>query len=197
MTVEQAIHARKSVRKYTDETLTDEQIEELVSLAGLAPSSMNVQPWRVIAVRDHETKQKLQAVCMNQPQVGASAVTFVISTDMKDVLDHAEETVHPGMADQLEQRAGQVRNAFGNWPEDRQRFFGNGQGNIFLGFFLLAAQSKGYATSPMLGFDPDGVKELLGIPAHADIPAVVALGRPAEEGFSHHRHPVDRILRII
>lgn len=197
MKVEEAIHSRRSIRKYTDESLTDEQIKELVELAGLAPSSMNVQPWRVIAVRDAEMKQKLQAVCLNQPQVGASAVTFVIATDMKDVLENAEETVHPGMADQLEKRAAQVRNAFGNWPEERQRFFGNGQGNIFLGFFLLAAQSKGYATSAMLGFDADGVKKLLEIPDHADIPAVVALGRPAEEGFSHHRHPVDRILRII
>ena len=47
----------------------------------------------------------------------------------------------------------------------------------------------------MTGFDAEQVKALLGLPAHVKVPALVAIGRGAEEGFSHHRHPLTRILR--
>jgi len=37
---------------------------------------------------------------------------------------------------------------------------------------------------------------LLGLPASARIPALVAIGRGAEEGFPAHRHPLERIVRV-
>jgi nitroreductase len=39
----------------------------------------------------------------------------------------------------------------------------------------------------------DQVKQLLGIPAHATITALVAIGRGADDGFRSHRHSVDRV----
>ena len=47
----------------------------------------------------------------------------------------------------------------------------------------------------MAGFDADAVKALLGLPPHARIPALVAIGRGAEEGYDHHRHALGRIVR--
>ena len=80
-------------------------------------------------------------------------------------------------------------------PDQGDTFqWGAGQGYIELGYLLLAEYSLGYATSPMLGFDPAKVKEALGLPAHVMIPALVAIGRGDEEGFSHHRHAIDRIV---
>ena len=71
---------------------------------------------------------------------------------------------------------------------------GRGTGLIALGYFLLAAASYGYATSAMLGFDASKVKQALGLPAHVAIPAMIAIGRGDEEGFTHHRHPLERIV---
>ena len=53
------IHARKSVRTYTDENVSPEQVETLLRAAMAAPSGMNVQPWRFVVVRDKEVKAKL------------------------------------------------------------------------------------------------------------------------------------------
>jgi hypothetical protein len=47
----------------------------------------------------------------------------------------------------------------------------------------------------MAGFDAEAVKRLLGLPAHVQIPAIVAIGRGAESGFPHHRHAIERIVR--
>ena len=47
----------------------------------------------------------------------------------------------------------------------------------------------------MAGFDAEKVKQLLGLPSHVRVPALVAIGRGVEEGFPHHRHELSRIVR--
>ena len=59
--------------------------------------------------------------------------------------------------------------------------------NIALGYLLLLAESFGFATSPMLGFDPEKVKALLDLPAHVKIPAIISIGYAGEEGARPHR----------
>jgi hypothetical protein len=39
------------------------------------------------------------------------------------------------------------------------------------------------------------LERVLGLPAHVRIPAIVAIGRGAEEGFPHHHHSLERISR--
>jgi nitroreductase len=87
------------------------------------------------------------------------------------------------------------RKRFGSRTEADREAWGAGQGYIALGYLLLAAEAHGYQTSPMLGFDPEAVKRLLGLPAHVRLPALVAIGKGTEPGFPHHRHPVERIVR--
>ena len=53
------IHARKSVRTYTDEDVSPEQVETMLRAAMAAPSGMNQQPWRFVVVRNQEVKNKL------------------------------------------------------------------------------------------------------------------------------------------
>ena len=53
------IFARKSVRSYTDEAVSPEQVETLLKAAMAAPSGMNAQPWRFVVVREQATKDKL------------------------------------------------------------------------------------------------------------------------------------------
>lgn len=53
------IHSRKSVRSYTDEPVSAEQVETLLRAAMAAPSGMNMQPWRFVVVTAQATKDKL------------------------------------------------------------------------------------------------------------------------------------------
>jgi nitroreductase len=53
------IHSRKSVRSYTDQDVTPEQVETILKAAMAAPSGMNAQPWRFVVVREQVTKDKL------------------------------------------------------------------------------------------------------------------------------------------
>lgn len=59
MNTEEAIRNRKSVRAYLDKAVSDDQINQLLSLAACSPSGANTQPWQVAVIRA-DTKQKLQ-----------------------------------------------------------------------------------------------------------------------------------------
>ena len=48
----EAIHARRSVREYTDTSVDDGTLRELIDAAIQAPSAINQQPWTFVVVRD-------------------------------------------------------------------------------------------------------------------------------------------------
>lgn len=58
----QVILDRRSIRKYTDEKISDEDIKQILESARQAPSGENAQPWRFIVVRDQESKDFLSEV---------------------------------------------------------------------------------------------------------------------------------------
>jgi nitroreductase len=197
LTVREAAERRRSIRSYEPEPIPMEDIEEILRLTGLAPSAFNVQPWRFVVVRTPEVKEQLAAAPYNQRQVHAAPAVIVLYTDMKDTLEHIDEVLHPGMeaAQRAVAREGVLR-PFAGMTEAEREAWGAEQGHIALGYLLLAAESHGYQTSTMAGFDKEAVKRLLDLPSHVRVPALIAIGRGAEEGFAHHRHGVDRIARV-
>lgn len=190
-TVSQAAKSRVSIRKYKDSSISREQIDSILDTAGRAPSPWNLQPWRVVVVTDPELKQQLMAAAYGQRQVGAAPVVFVVTSDMTDTIATAEETVHPGMPDKAAAAQG-IRDTFAKMDAQTLAQWGFAESNIFLGYLLLAIHEAGLGSSPMLGFDPAKVKEVLGLPEHVTIPAIVAAGIADEDGFSQYRHPLDR-----
>jgi len=53
------IFARRSIREYTDEPVTEEQIRQLLEAAMAAPSANNSQPWHFIVVQDRAQLRRL------------------------------------------------------------------------------------------------------------------------------------------
>jgi len=55
----ETIFARRSIRQYTDEPVTEEQIQKLLEAAMAAPSANNSQPWHFVVVQDREQLRRL------------------------------------------------------------------------------------------------------------------------------------------
>jgi nitroreductase len=196
LTVREAARQRRSVRAYEQEPIPHQEMEEILEVVRLAPSAFNVQPWRFVVVEDPQVKERLAKAAYGQRQVTSAPAVIVLYTDMEDTLANVDEVIHSGM--DAVQRAGvreTILRIFGSQSEAERESWAMGQGYIALGYLLLAAESHGYQTSPMTGFDAERVKALLGLPAHVKVPALVAIGHGAEEGFGHHRHPLSRIVR--
>lgn len=198
LTVREAAESRRAIRKYIQEPVPEEDLREILRQVRLAPSPDNIQPWRFIVARDRAIWPELVEAAMNQRQVKSAHAVFVLYADMEDVLATLDEILHPGLPPEVRERLKNrlVRTFGAQSVEERQRF-AHGIAYISLGYLLLAAEAMGYRTSPMLGFYPEKIRKLFGLPDHVTIPALIAIGKGDEEGFPHHRHSVDRIARFV
>ena len=193
--VAEAAAARRSVRAFKQEPIPREDLDRIFEIVRLAPSAYNAQPWRFIVATDAALRAQLGAASYGQKQVTSAPAVIVLYTDMKAVLEKVDDIMHPGMpADQRASAAAGFRGSFASKTDAEREQWGASQGYIALGYLLLAASSSGYATSPMLGFQPDKVKAILGLPDHVSVPALVSIGRGDEPGFTHHRHSIDRLV---
>jgi len=194
MNASSAARTRRSIRTFTSAPVSDETVNELLELTGRAPSAFNAQPWRFVVVRDPELRSQLSVAANGQKQVANAPVVIAMYSDMEDVIEHVEEVVNPALPpERIANTVTALKRSFNNMTPEARAIWGNAQANIALGYLLLLAKTLDLDTSPMLGFQADQVKALLGIPASATITALVALGHGAEEGFPSHRHPTSRI----
>lgn len=59
MDILEAIRTRASVRDFTDEEVTDAEIEAVLEAGRRAPSGLNNQPWRFVVVRDRAALEEV------------------------------------------------------------------------------------------------------------------------------------------
>ncbi|SDX29997.1 nitroreductase family protein [Eubacterium barkeri] len=62
MECRQAIMERRSIRRYKDEPIPREILEEILEAGTMAPSAVNLQPWYFVAVQSPDAMAKLKAV---------------------------------------------------------------------------------------------------------------------------------------
>lgn len=197
LTITEAIESRRSIRKFVQEPMDQADLHEILRLASLAPSAWNAQTWRFAVVQDPAIKEQLREAAYGQGQLTSAPAVIVVYSDMEDTLNTVEETAHPGMGEA--NRTGQrntFNNAFGAQEVAQRGQWGLTQANIAFGFLMLAARGLGYDTVPMLGFNPEKVKEILGLPQHVQFAGLLPIGKRAEDGFPHHRHNVERITKF-
>ena len=180
MDFHETIRRRRSVRKYSDQSVPAEVITRCLEAARLAPSWRNGQPWRFIVVRDRETIQRL---------VRANWLGGVVNLWLKDVpvviVACAEARASGDKGDQLYYLVDVA---------------------IALEHVVLAATAEGLGTCWIGGFSEDKVRDVLGIPDHIRVVAMTPLGYPADGrglydrlafvGKRHwHRKPLSEIVR--
>ncbi|OEU68926.1 MAG: NADH dehydrogenase [Desulfovibrio sp. S3730MH75] len=82
MEVLEAIHSRRSVRKYKDKPIPEELIKELLSAAMIAPSAGNAQPWQFIVVDDHEKLIRVKEYSQYAAMAEHAPVAIIVCGDL-------------------------------------------------------------------------------------------------------------------
>ena len=62
METRDAIYGRRSIRKYTDEPVSDEDLMEVINAGLMAPSGINLQPWYFVVVKSDEKLKELAQI---------------------------------------------------------------------------------------------------------------------------------------
>ena len=58
----EAIHTRRSIRKYGDQPVPDELVQKILAAAMSAPSACNQQPWQFVVITDRATLEQVPKV---------------------------------------------------------------------------------------------------------------------------------------
>ena len=74
---------RRSIRRYTDEPVSDAEIGQILEAARLAPSGSNTQPWRFTVVRDAKTRAAIAEVSHRQKWMNTAPVHVVCVADIR------------------------------------------------------------------------------------------------------------------
>ena len=79
-----AIRERRAVKNFDpNHQLTQQETDQLLELAMQAPSSFNIQHWRLVNVTDKALRAKLREAANNQAQVTEASLLFVVTVDIK------------------------------------------------------------------------------------------------------------------
>jgi len=79
-----AIMTRRSVRTFTDDPVTDGEIETLLRAAMAAPSASNEQPWRFVVVREPDGLQRLSRATPFAKPLRRAAAAIVVCADRSE-----------------------------------------------------------------------------------------------------------------
>jgi nitroreductase len=201
-TVENLIDSRISANRFdTARRLTDSDIEELIRLATKAPSAFNLQNWKFVAVRSDDAKARLLPLAYGQQKVVDAAVTFIVCGTLephRTLADALRPSVDAGLLDRAT-CDGWVGTAHAMYQDNPslQRDEAIRSASLAAMTLMFAAQAKGLASGPMIGFNPDAVAGEFGL-APTDVPAMlVTVGYPASGNWPQKpRKPVADVLHF-
>ncbi|WP_217915678.1 nitroreductase family protein [Miltoncostaea marina] len=184
----EAIRMRRSVRRYTDRPVADEDLDELLRLALLAPTGGMAQAWSILVVREPQTRAALAELIMR-----GGAEYFRIARP-------AAEGATP--EEHAEWARGYAAQALGTYPQvpvwlvglrvprhsypEGHETFERDADIVSVGFMfenlMVAARAKGLGTVPTVfqWFVEAEFRALLGIPDELEAPLVTPLGYPEE-----------------
>jgi nitroreductase len=77
------MYTRRSVREYTDEPVSDEQVETMLKAAMAAPSADDLQPWHFVVVSKRKVLDKLAAVHKYAYMLEQAPVAIVVCGDQE------------------------------------------------------------------------------------------------------------------
>ena len=84
MNTVETIAARRSIRKFTGEPVSEEQIKMLISAGMNAPSARNTQPWHFMIIKNRDTINKMIEICPNGTLMKGADTAVLVLGDLND-----------------------------------------------------------------------------------------------------------------
>ena len=154
-----------------EKKVADDKVEKIIEAARLAPTSSGLQPFEIIVVTDPDVRAKIRAAAWDQAQITDGSHLLVFAA-----WDNYTEDRINAMFDQVNEERGGTNEGWeayrqkllaGYVPRDAEVNYHHAarQAYIGMGMALTAAAFEAVDSTPMEGFDPDQVDEILGLRA--------------------------------
>ncbi|MFT8350591.1 nitroreductase family protein [Clostridium saccharoperbutylacetonicum] len=168
------IEMRRSIRKYSDKQVEDNQIKALLESARLAPSVNNTQPWNYIIVKSEKMRQKVVEASHNQKWM-LTAPVFIVC--VADISCRIKEEVYID----------------DNSPQDELKRIIRDT-SISVGYMLLEANNLGLGICWVAEFTQEEIRPVLNIPTDKYIVGVITVGYPNENPKARPRKKLEDMI---
>ena len=152
-----------------DKKITAGDLEQLLEVLRLTPSSYGLQPWKFVIVKDLETRKKLKTASYDQPQVveASDFIVFCAKTSLaqSDVDYYIKTTAEVrGISEEVLEDFKKLLSGFvSNKNTSDLVVWGAKQTYVALGNLLTACALVNIDACPMEGFDLVQYNEILGL----------------------------------
>ena len=190
---------RKSIRVY-DETvkISREEMLEMIEEATLAPSSVNMQPWRFVIVESDEAKATLKPLIrFNTRQNDTSSAMILIFGDMQ-CYEFGEEIYDKAVAEGKmsqevrDQQIGAIIPYYKNFTKAQMNDVVKIDASLAAMQLMLSARAHGYDTNPIGGFEADQIAAAFDLDPERFVPVMVLSLGKAEVGYDSVRLAADK-----
>lgn len=199
------IEARRSASNFLkDNPIPQKDLNEIFELVKLAPSAFNLQHSKYIVVTNPEVKEQIRTAANGQYKVhSASAVIIVLGDKLayKNTAAINEGLLMLGIINKQEYdlMIEDTVSLYETRGDSFQRDEAIRNASLSAMMFMLAAKEKGWDTCPMIGFDPDKVKEILNISDQYEPALMITIGKEKIESRKPrgYRKPVSEFVSFI
>lgn len=160
---------------FTDESVTDADLHAIYELAQWAPTAVNAQPLRVVAVRSEPARERLLD-CLprgNREQAAGAPLTLVCAADR--AFADALPRLHP--------RGERYRDLLESGGEQMRERWARTSALVQVGFLIMAIRAIGMAAGPMNGDDAQALTRAFFPEQDVEILLVINVGRPSADAF--------------
>lgn len=159
-----AIMSRRSIRKYLDQSISEEIITNLLKAAMAAPSAGNQQPWHYIILDDREILQQIPEIHPHAKMVMEAPISILVCGDL---------TLEKYKGFWVQDCSAAVENILIAVEEQ-------GLGAVWCGVYPMEERVVAF-------------RKLLNIPEHVIPMALIPIGYPAEEKEPADRYDLSKI----
>lgn len=170
MNITEALSWRYATKRMTGHKVPQEAVDRILEAARLAPSSYGLQPYSVLVIEDRSLRERIRPVAMNQPQITECSHLLVFAAWRTVTESHVDEFIQLNARERkvdpatLADYGNTIKGTVSGFASREEGFhWAAKQAYLALGTALVEAAVARVDASPMEGFDPAGMDELLGL----------------------------------
>jgi nitroreductase len=158
------LKSRSSVRDFSGEPLSQEDIDAILASASTAPSAGNQEAWDVVVVTDEDIRIELALAAYEQAHIRDAPAVFVVCANyVRSMSRYGERGILYALQD----------------------------ATIACTYMMLAAHARSLHSCWTGAFNENDLRELLGLPRHVRPVALLAVGKGTQPLRAVGRMPVE------
>ncbi len=160
---------RYAAKAMNGEKVAEDKIERILEAARLAPTSSGLQPFEIFVIKNQEIKEKIKPVAWNQSVITDCSHLLVFAawdTYTADRINYMFDLTNEIRGFENEGWENYRQMLLGMYPQkDAEENFNHAAKQAYIAFSqaIIAAAYEGVDTTPLEGFEPDAVDEILGL----------------------------------